>query len=105
MIDMSQEVERVAKEFLEFENFFSRVGLEIIGTKLENNEKIYLVKNRMTTEVINEIQLLYVQRFFPKLPDFDKGVDRVCTQGGFGCNRVNTRRLASGLVETQEDKE
>lgn len=43
---MSLEVEKIAKKFLEFENFFSRVGLEIVGTKTENNEIYYLVKKK-----------------------------------------------------------
>ena len=43
---MSLEIEKATKEFLELENFFRRFGLEIIGTKLENNEEIYLVKKK-----------------------------------------------------------
>ena len=40
---MSLEVENT-KEFMEYKNFFDRCGLELVGTKKENNEKYFIVK-------------------------------------------------------------
>jgi len=34
-------------EFLEFQKFFNKLGLEIIGSKQVNNEQIYLVKKKV----------------------------------------------------------
>jgi len=34
-------------EFLEFQKFFNKLGLEIVGSKQVNNEQIYLVKKKV----------------------------------------------------------
>lgn len=43
---MSLKLDSRVKEYLEFENLFNKLGLEIIGTKNVNNEEIYLVKKK-----------------------------------------------------------
>ena len=43
---MSLKLDSRAKEYLEFENLFDKLGLEVIGTKIVNDEVIYLVKKK-----------------------------------------------------------
>ena len=47
MMSLEMNLERkFAKEFLAAQDFFNKIGFEIIGTKDINNEEIYLVKKK-----------------------------------------------------------
>jgi deoxyxylulose-5-phosphate synthase len=41
---MSVKVEEFAEDFVMMKKLFEKLGLELIGTKDHNNEKVYLVK-------------------------------------------------------------
>lgn len=43
---MSVKAEEIAEKFVMMRNLFEKLGLELIGTKDHNNEKIYLVKEK-----------------------------------------------------------
>jgi len=44
-LEMNKE-RKFAEEFLAAQDFFNKIGFELIGTKDINNEEIYLVKKK-----------------------------------------------------------
>jgi len=38
--------EKFAKEFIEIKEFFSKVGFEVLGTKINSDETIYFIKKK-----------------------------------------------------------
>ena len=52
---------KIAKEFLAAQDFFNKIGYELIGTKDINEETIFLVKEKIARE------FLAAQDFFNKI--------------------------------------
>lgn len=43
---MSVEMNEIAFDFMKFKNLFEKIGFELIGSKDQNEEKVFLVKEK-----------------------------------------------------------